>query len=113
MTLSRMSSPMCSLATFAIVTSDTRVFSAVDETEEDAYLGVFVCDAIVQVDAIEQDSQGRSWYEVCYIYGDDYADGTMKWTEYGTAYVLADETAPTDAQECTVTDFALPGTRPF
>ncbi len=105
--------PDVQLGDFAIVTSDTRVFSAVDETEEDAYLGVFVCDAIVQVDAIEQDSQGRSWYEVCYIYGDDYADGTMKWTEYGTAYVLADETAPTDAQECTVTDFALPGTRPF
>ena len=105
--------PDVQLGDFAIVTSDTRVFSAVDETEEDAYLGVFVCDAIVQVDAIEQDSQGRSWYEVCYIDGDDYADGTMKWTEYGTAYVLADETAPTDAQECTVTDFALPSTRPF
>ena len=105
--------PDVQLGDFVAVTSDTRVFSAVDETEEDAYLGVFVCDAIVQVDAIEQDSQGRSWYEVCYIYGDDYADGTMKWAEYGTAYVLADETAPTDAQECTVTDFALPGTRPF
>lgn len=105
--------PDVQLGNFAIVTSDTRVFSAVDETEEDAYLGVFVCDAIVQVDAIEQDSQGRSWYEVCYIYGDDYADGTMKWTEYGTAYVLADETAPTDAQECTVTDFALPSARTF
>lgn len=105
--------PDVQLGDFVAVTSDTRVFSAVDETEEDAYLGVFVCDAIVQVDAIEQDSQGRSWYEVCYIYGDDYADGTMKWTEYGTAYVLADETAPTDAQECTVTDFALPGARPF
>ena len=52
--------PDVQLGDFAIVTSDTRVFSAVDETEEDAYLGVFVCDAIVQVDAIEQDSQGRS-----------------------------------------------------
>ena len=105
--------PDVQLGDFVAVTSDTRVFSAVDETEEDAYLGVFVCDAIVQVDAIEQDSQGRSWYEVCYIYGDDYADGTMKWTEYGTAYVLAGETAPTDAQECTVTDFALPSARTF
>lgn len=105
--------PDVQLGDFVAVTSDTRVFFAVDETEEDAYLGVFVCDAIVQVDAIEQDSQGRNWYEVCYIYGDDYADGTMKWTEYGTAYVLAGETAPTDAQECTVTDFALPSARTF
>lgn len=105
--------PDVQLGDFVAVTSDTRVFSAVDETEEDAYLGVFVCDAIIQVDAIEQDSQGRNWYEVCYIYGDDYADGTMKWTEYGTVYVLAGETVPTDAQECTVTDFALPSARTF
>lgn len=43
-----------------------------------------------------------------YLYGDDFADGTLKWADTATVYVLASETAATDAQALTVTDYALP-----
>ena len=46
-----------------------------------------------------------------YLYGDDYANGTLKWTAEGLVYVLAEETQPTDAQALTVTDYAF-ATRP-
>ena len=42
-----------------------------------------------------------------YLYGDDYADGTLKWTAEGLVYVLAEETQATDAQALTVTDYAF------
>ena len=62
---------------------------------------------MVQVDAVAQDAESRAWYRVRYLYGDDYADGTLKWTAEGLAYVLAEETQATDAQALTVTDYAF------
>ena len=103
------------IGTFLSVTTDTRVFSDMDETVSednngDHYMGVFVKDAIVQVASIRGDHSDRQWYEVAYLYGDDFADGTMKWVEIGTAYVLPEETTLTEADDFTVTDIALPYT---
>lgn len=105
--------PEVAVGTFLFVTTKTRVFSDMDETMRDdangdLYMGVFVKDAVVQVDAVRVDSAGRLWYQVAFLYGDDFADGTMKWTEIGLAYVLPEETALTDAEDLTVTDIALP-----
>ena len=107
--------PEVAVGTFLFVTTKTRVFSDMDDTlrddaNGDLYMGVFVKDAVVQVDAVRVDSTGRLWYQVAFIYGDDFADGTMKWTEIGIAYVLPEETALTDAENLTVTDIALPET---
>lgn len=107
--------PEVAVGTFLFVTTKTRVFSDMDDTlrddaNGDLYMGVFVKDAVVQVDAVRVDSTGRLWYQVAFIYGDDFADGTMKWTEIGLAYVLPEETALTDAVDLTVTDIALPET---
>lgn len=98
---------------FVLVTTDTRAFldvdnSAADDYEGDLNLGVFVHDAAVQVESVEQDSMGRYWYRVRYMYGDTHADGTLKWTDYNSIYVLAEETCETDAQDFNVTDFAFP-----
>ena len=92
---------------FVSVTTSTRVFLGVDATLEALALGVFVKDAVVQVNVVEQDIVGRAWYRVRYLYGDDYANGTLKWTAEGLAYVLAEETQATDAQALTVTDYAF------
>ena len=92
---------------FVSVTTNTRVFLGVDDTMEALSLGVFVRDAVVQVDIVGQDAEGRAWYRVRYLYGDDYANGTLKWTAEGLAYVLAEETQATDAQALTVTDYAF------
>ena len=62
---------------------------------------------MVQIAAIEQDEQGRAWYHVRYMFGDTYTDGSLKWTGYGFTWVLAQETSETEADECTVTDYAL------
>ena len=70
------------------------------------YLGQFVRDATVQVISAELDERGNGWYEVRFLYGDDFADGTMKWTDYATCFVMAAETGPSDGDACTVTDFA-------
>ena len=107
--------PEVAVGTFLFVTTKTRVFSDMDDTlrddaNGDLYMGVFVKDAVVQVDAIRVDSAGRMWYQVAFIYGDDFVDGSMKWTEIGIAYVLPEETALTDAEDLTVTDIALPET---
>ena len=107
--------PEVAVGTFLFVTTKTRVFSDMDDTlrddaNGDLYMGVFVKDAVVQVDAVRVDSTGRLWYQVAFLYGDDFADGTMKWTEIGIAYVLPEETALTDAEDLTVTDIALPET---
>ena len=96
---------------FVSVTTSTRVFLGVDDTLEALALGVFVKDAVVQVDAAAQDAESRAWYRVRYLYGDDYANGTLKWTAEGLVYVLAEETQATDAQALTVTDYAF-ATRP-
>ena len=107
--------PEVTVGNFLFVTTKTRAFSDMDDTwrdnaNGDFYMGVFVKDADVQVDAVKVDSTGRMWYQVAFLYGDDFADGTMKWTEIGIAYVLPDETALTDAEDMTVTDIALPET---
>ena len=103
---------LASEGTFVLVTTDTRAFLEVDDSASDDYegdlnLGVFVQDAAVQVESVEQDSMGRYWYRVRYMYGDTYADGTLKWTDYNSIYVLANETWETDAQDFDVTDFAF------
>ena len=100
---------------FVLVTTDTRAFldvddSAADDYEGDLSLGVFVRDAAVQIESVEQDSLGRYWYRVCYMYGDTDADGDLKWTECDSIYVLAEETWETDAQDFDATDFAFPYT---
>ena len=97
---------------FVMVATSTRAFLGVDETASEDYpgdlnLGVFVCNAVVQVEAIEQDAQGRDWYRVRYLYGDDFADGRLKWAETSAIYVLAAETTNTEAQALTVTDYAF------
>ncbi len=97
---------------YVAVTKQTRAFMSVDDTASDGYigdlsLGVFVKAATVQVDAIEQDSLGRDWHKVKYMYGDDYADGTLKWTALGSIYVLAVETLGTAEQALSVTDYAF------
>ena len=93
------------------VTTDTRVLEYVNEfaLEEyycDGYLGQFVNDATVQVLSVTTDELGNGWYEVRFLYGDDFADGTMKWTDYATCWVMAAETGPAGSDACTVTDFA-------
>ncbi len=98
------------------VTTATRVLSQIDEyaaedTYCDAYLGHFVNNATVQVLSTEVDCHGNGWYEVRFLYGDDFSDGRMKWTDYSTAWVLAAETGQADTDSCTVTDFAF--TREF
>ena len=62
--------------------------------------------APVQVLSTTTDGQGNGWYEVRFLYGDDFEGGTMKWTDYSTAWVMAAETGGAYADSCTVTDFA-------
>ena len=104
--------PSAQVGDFVAVSTRTRVYPSIDETASDDYdgdlfLGVFVNDASVQVETIEQDSLGRYWYRVRYMYGDDFADGTLKWTDHDTLYVLASETEETAEQDFTVTDYAF------
>ena len=96
---------------YVSVTTDTRVFDGIDAYAVESnvcagYLGQFVRDATVQVISAELDERGNGWYEVRFRYGDDFADGTMKWTDYATCFVMAAETGPSDGDACTVTDFA-------
>lgn len=96
---------------YVSVTTDTRVLEYVNEyaIEDyycDGYLGQFVSDATVQVLSVTTDELGNGWYEVRFLYGDDFADGSMKWTDYATCWVMAAETGPADSDACTVTDFA-------
>ena len=95
------------------VTTDTRVFSEIDDTATDdyfgdLYLGVFARDAIVRVEEVHQDSAGRIWYLVTFLYGDDFADGRMKWIATDMIWILADEAAETDQTDLSVTDYAYP-----
>ena len=95
------------------VTTDTRVFSEIDDTATDdyfgdLYLGVFARDAIVRVEEVHQDSAGRIWYLVTFLYGDDFVDGRMKWTATDMIWILADEAAETDQTDLSVTDYAYP-----
>ncbi len=97
---------------YIAVTTNTRAFMTLDESASDTYdgdycLGYFVQDAVVQIAAIEQDEQERAWYHVRYMFGDTYTDGSLKWTDYGFTWVLAQDTGETNAEACTVTDYAL------
>ena len=96
---------------FVQVSTQTNVYTDIDSSGMDAdslWAGCFTQDATVQVEETLQDALGRWWYRVRYLYGDDFADGTLKWTEQGTLWVLAQETCVTGAADLTVTDYALP-----
>ena len=88
---------------YLAVTKDTRVFL---ETKEDAYAGNFVSDATVQIADIIENKEGN-WYCVYYMFGDTLVNGSVKWTEIGTVYILAEEAKPADSEELTMTDYAL------
>lgn len=103
---------LAQVGAYVTVSRDTRVYPAIDETAADdyngdEYMGVFVNNAIVLVEAAEQDSLGRYWYRVRYMYGDDFADGRLKWTDYAAAYVLVAKTSETAERDFTVTDYAF------
>lgn len=105
--------PPAQIGDYLLVTTDTRVFSKIDETATvdhfgDLYLGVFAREAVVRVEEVHQDSTARFWYLVTFLYGDDFADGRMKWTATDTIWMLADEATETDQTELTVTDYAYP-----
>ena len=77
---------------FVQVSTQTNVYTDIDSSGMDAdslWAGCFTQDATVQVEETLQDALGRWWYRVRYLYGDDFADGTLKWTEQGTLWVLA------------------------
>ena len=96
---------------FVQVSTQTNVYTGIDSSGMDAdslWAGCFTQDATVQVEETLQDALGRWWYRVRYLYGDDFDDGTLKWTEQGTLWVLAQETCATGAADLTVTDYALP-----
>ena len=100
---------------FVQVSTQTNVYTDIDSSGMDAdslWAGCFTQDATVQVEETLQDALGRWWYRVRYLYGDDFADGTLKWTEQGTLWVLAQETCATGAADLTVTDYALPVSPP-
>ena len=101
--------PIIQPGDYRAVTPATKVYSRVEEiADEESCMGAFITDAVVQVERMEQDAQNRCWLLVRYLYGDDFADGTLKWADTASVYVLASETAATDAQALTVTDYALP-----
>ena len=96
---------------FITVTTATRVFLEVDDAAltssfSSQLQGCFTADAVVQIQSVEEDADGNTWYCVLYLYGDDFANGRMKWTETATVYVLATDTTDTDATELTATDYA-------
>jgi len=96
---------------YVSVTTKTRVFAAMDTQAVETYysgeyLGNFVKDAIVQILSVDFDETGSVWYQVRFLYGDDFADGRLKWTDYATAWILPDETFESSDVSCTVTDFA-------
>lgn len=96
---------------FVQVSTQTNVYTDIDSSGMDAdslWAGCFTQDATVQVEETLQDALGRWWYRVRYLYGDDFDDGTLKWTEQGTLWVLVQETCVTGAADLTVTDYALP-----
>ena len=96
---------------YILVTTKTRVFGSIDLTSDETYYssdyqGNFVKDATVQILSVSIDDNSGVWYQVRYLYGDDFADGRMKWTDYGTAWIKATETGESSTDSCTVTDFA-------
>ena len=103
--------PSVQAGAFVQVSTQTNVYTDIDSSGMDAdrlWAGCFTQDATVQAEETLQDALGRWWDRVRYLYGDDFADGTLKWTEQGTLWVLAQETCVTGAADLTVTDYALP-----
>ena len=98
---------------FVAVSADTSVFLDMDKSafsnrvSSDLFVGMFINKAVVQIEEVQQDADGHYWYKVRYLYGDSFANGSIKWTAYGSVFVIADETADTDADACTMTDFAF------
>lgn len=97
---------------FVEVSTQTRAFMEVDASATEGiwsqgFLGYFVREAPVRIVAVEQDILGNYWYEVKYMYGDDFADGTLKWSDYAHAHVLAAETSLTEARDFQMTDYAF------
>ncbi len=97
---------------FLYVTTQTRVFMEVDDTAADDYygdyfLGYFLRDAAVQVEDVLEDSFGRAWYDISYVFGPDEGDGLIC-ELIGHVYVLADETAQTVLTWRTATDYGYP-----
>ena len=96
---------------YIAVTTKTRVFVGIDAQAAETYysgeyLGNFVKDATVQILTVDFDETGHVWYQVRFLYGDDFKDGRMKWTDYATCWILSDETGESAEEGCTVTDFA-------
>jgi hypothetical protein len=96
---------------YVSVTTKTRVFAGMDALAAETYysgeyLGNFVKDATVQILTVDFDETGHVWYQVRFLYGDDFKDGRMKWTDYATCWILSDETGESAEEGCTVTDFA-------
>lgn len=96
---------------YVSVTTKTRVFAGMDTQAAETYysgeyLGNFVKDATVQILTVDFDETGHVWYQVRFLYGDDFKDGRMKWTDYATCWILSDETGESAEEGCTVTDFA-------
>lgn len=93
--------PPVSLGDFISVSTDTRVFSAVDDDASETYFsseyqGNFVNAAAVQVVSVAEDASGAGWYQVRFLYGDSFPSGKMKWTADETVWVMAAETGETD-----------------
>lgn len=95
------------------VTTETRVFTEVDNTLTDDYFGdfyfgVFTKEAVVKIEEVISDEQGRYWLKVTFLYGDTFTNGKLKWTATDTIYTLGEDVAPADSTELTVTDCAYP-----
>ena len=104
--------PTCAAAgSYISVTSKTRVFAAMDTQAAETYysgeyLGNFVKDATVQILSVDFDESGHIWYQVRFLYGEDDADGRIKWTDYDSVWILSDETGKSADEFLTVTDYA-------
>lgn len=100
-----------SAGSYIYVTTKTRVFSCVDSTAAEnyysnEYIGHFVKDATVQILSVETTDYGNVWYKVRFLYGDVNPNGRLKWTAYGTAWILSNEVSGVSADTCTLTDYA-------
>ena len=99
------------IGSYVRVTSKTRAFSVMDpdaaENEyTDQYLGHFVKEAAVQIQAVDHDENENTWYQVRYLYGDVSPNGKLRWSDHGSVWVLQTETEESDKDSCTLTDYA-------
>ena len=99
------------IGSYVRVTSKTRAFSVMDpdaaENEyTDQYLGHFVKEAAVQIQAVDHDENGNIWYQVRYLYGDVSPNGKLRWSDHESVWVHQTETEESDKDSCTLTDYA-------